>query len=149
MTAEVVKLNSPIENLVLEIRGHVHDAGRAESTCAKHQLRAGLLLIELRAQIERDGGDWWAFFDEKFTGYIKTRKYAEKLMRWARSDDPEAALDAERERVRKAVRKSRSLRNDQNENEEHDIVADALQLVARMSEEERQRFDEAYRGEYQ
>ena len=34
---------------------------------------------------------WWDWYEENFKGYIKSRKYAEKLMKWTRSDDPEGA----------------------------------------------------------
>lgn len=154
---QVIAINAPIEKLVVEIRAHVHDAGRAENTCAKHQLQAGLRLIELRAAVERDGGDWWAFFDEKFTGYIKNRKYAEKLMRWARSDDPEGAINAERERVREAVQESRkraaaddgSLRNNPKDQSETDLVEKALRIVARMSTDEREDFHQRYMERFQ
>lgn len=152
---EVVSIAKPLEKLVLEIRGHVHDAGRAENTCAKHQLQAGLRLIELRASVERDGGDWWSYYDEQFTGHIKSRKYAERLMRWAKSDDPEGAINAERERVRDAVKESRQraandgqLRNNQaessSERTEYDIVNHALRLVGEMDAPQLASFEEGF-----
>lgn len=156
---QVIKIEKPLEKLVLEIRAHVHDAGRAETTCAKHQLQAGLRLIELRARVEQDGGNWWAFFDDKFTGYIKSRSYAEKLMRWARADDPDGAIDAENSKARERMRRLRAVdsaeRSAEQSNQslsnrvEYDIVAHALRLVERMSEEERERFDQLYREKYQ
>lgn len=149
---QVIPITTPVEKLVLEIRGHVHDAGRAETTCAKHQLQAGLRLIELRACVERDGGDWWAFFDEKFTGYIKSRSYAEKLMRWARADDPEAAREADKTKQREAMQKIRErvtphVRHAENQ-EVIDLVTRALRLVDRMSADERETFDAAYQERY-
>lgn len=156
---EVVQLPSQIETLVTKIRGHVFDAGKAENTCIKHRHLAGLDLIALRSLVEGDGGDWWRFFDEQFNGHIKSRKYAERLMRWARSDDPEAAIEAERAKVRDAVQKHRerkskagtyvSAQEEPGEREDYDIVDRALGLVAKMSDEERDRFDAAYREQYQ
>jgi hypothetical protein len=158
---EVVALAKPLESLVVEIRGHVHDAGRAETTCAKHQLQAGLRLLELRHRVE--GGeagttDWWEFYETKFTGYIKSRRYAEKLMQWARSDDPEGAIEAEKVRVREAVqrhaereREDRVLANTHEEKQglARDIVERALNLIEKMNPADRRHFDDAYRSTYQ
>jgi hypothetical protein len=158
---QVIAIQKPIEKLVLEIRGHVHDAGRAENTCAKHQLQAGLRLLELRKRIEAgEAGEvsWWDWFDTQFTGYIKSRKYAEKLMKWARADDPEAAREADYEQQRAAKRAKRardadgvtgnSKDDEPEEREEYDIVQHALRLVERMNEDQRASFDEAYGRKY-
>lgn len=151
---QVIAINAPIEKLVLEIRAHVHDAGRAENTCAKHQLQAGLRLIQLRAAVERDGGDWWAFFDDKFTGYIKSRKYAEKLMRWARADDPQAAMDADNAKSRELMQELRERRgtnvsSNVDQHNQDDLVGKALRIVARMSTDEREDFHQRYMEQFQ
>jgi len=152
-----------IEKLVIEIRGHVHDAGRAETTCGKHQFRAGLKLLELRAAVESSEGEagWWSWYETKFTGYIKSRSYAEKLMRWAAADDPDAAAEAHRESARKTMRKIRerttahNVVREPNQRVTRDIVAEALSLVAelhglfeKMSPTERRRLEAAYRRDY-
>lgn len=157
MTGQVVAFNKPLEKLVLEIRGHAHDAGRAETTCAKHQLQAGLRLLEARGRIEAgEAGevDWWAWYEENFKGYIKSRSYAEKLMRWAKSDDPEGAIEAEKERVRDAVQAHReeasALRNaDSSDQSNTDIVEKALRIVARMTADEREQFHISYTERFQ
>lgn len=160
---QVVLLSKSLDALVIEVRGHVFDAGKAESTCAKYQLQAGWGLLALRKRIEAgEAGHvtWWEYFDTQFTGHIKSRKYAERLMSWAQKDDPEGAIEAERDRVRDAVRESRARRgqlrngdsnadpsndNQSSERDEYDIVQHALRLVGRMNEEQRERFNDEYR----
>lgn len=158
---QVLAFKNTIDELVLEIRAQVHDAGRAETTCAKHQLQAGWRLLELRKRVEAgEAGNvtWWEWYDEKFTGHIKSRSYAEKLMRWARSDDPEGAMVAEQKRVREAVRAHSaraqstrvSLTRKQNQSVvEYDIVSHAMRLVDKMDADQRERFDAAYREKFQ
>lgn len=95
---KVVTLKKPIEKLVEEIRTHVYDAGKASTVCAKHQLQAGWRLLALRERVEAgEAGQisWWDYFDTQFTGHIKSRKYAERLMKWARADDPDAAREVD------------------------------------------------------
>ncbi len=155
---EVVALSKPIETLVLEIRAHVHDAGRAETTCAKHQLQAGWRLLALRERVEAgEAGQlsWWEYFDTQFTGHIKSRKYAEKLMKWAKSDDPEGAREAElasnRER-NKATRQEQAgsyVLSKADDRDEYDIVEHALGLVAKMDEAELGNFHQLYMEKYQ
>jgi len=149
--AQIVSIKKPIERLVLEIRSHVHDAGRSQTTCAKHQLQAGWRLLELRKRVEAgEAGDvhWWDWYETQFTGHIKSRKYAERLMKWAQADDPEAAVGAERERVRNAVRKYRGQLRNLPKSDAGDIVDHAMRLVDEMSAAERRRFDDAYRSKY-
>lgn len=156
---EVVTIQKPLEKLVLEIRAHVHDAGRAETTCAKHQLQAGTRLLALRGRVEAgEAGEisWWEYFDTQFTGHIKSRKYAEKLMKWARSDDPEGAMQADKEQVNAANRERRQREigvcansNQESQSEEYDIVEHALRLVAKMNEGELGNFHQLYMGKYQ
>ncbi len=155
---DVVAIQKPIEKLVLEIRAHVHDAGRAETTCAKHQLQAGWRLLALRERVEAgEAGQvtWWEYFDTQFTGHIKSRKYAEKLMRWAKSDDPEAAREIDQEKSREsmeALRQERAGTNVSSDNQDqsdHDIVERALRLVAKMDEVQLVSFHQQYMEKYQ
>src|SRR5437764_996194 len=102
----------PLDTLVVEIRGHVFDSGRASSKSAKHQLEAGRRLIELRRRVEEEreagqGVKWWDWYEDKFDGYIKSRKTAEKYMKWARADDPEAARAADKEQQNATNRERR------------------------------------------
>ncbi len=110
---KVVKLEPSLDDLVIKIRGHVFDAGRLQETQKKHVFQAGLRLLELRQRVEAgEAGEigWWEYFDTKFVGFISNRKHAERVMRWARADDPDAAIEAKRENDRerqRAVRKRR------------------------------------------
>jgi hypothetical protein len=140
-----------LDKLVIEIRSHVYDAGKAATTCGKHQYQAGLRLLELRGRIEAgEEGEigWWPWYKTKFTGYIKSRSYAEKLMRWASADDPEAAIEAHRTKSREGMRASRQ-RVAHNVMRslpppEDDLVERTLDQVKQMDTTQRQRFDAAY-----
>jgi hypothetical protein len=154
---QVLTIQKPLDALVIEIRSHVHDAGRAETTCAKHQLQAGWRLLALRERVEAgEAGDigWWEYFDTQFTGHIKSRKYAEKLMRWAKSDDPEAARDvdmqkeSERQKAARAVA-SEPIGSKSGAREDYDIVSHALSLVGKMDEAQRENFHQEYMEKFQ
>ena len=89
-----------VDDLVIEVRRHIKEG-------EEHQLRAGLLLLELRRRIqagEAGAISWWAWYERRFKGYISSRKYAEQLMRWARSEDPVAAIEAHRTKSRERGR---------------------------------------------
>jgi hypothetical protein len=155
---QVLTIQKPLDALVIEIRSHVHDAGRAETTCAKHQLQAGWRLLALRERVEAgEAGDigWWEYFDTQFTGHIKSRKYAEKLMRWAKSDDPEAAREIDQEKSRDAMQRLREERSGTNVSSErqpdrdYDIVSHALSLVGKMDEAQRENFHQEYMEKFQ
>ena len=154
----VVPIQKPLDALVVEIRAHVHDAGRAETTCAKHQLQAGWRLLALRERVEAgEVGEttWWDYFDTQFTGHIKSRKYAEKLMKWARSDDPEGAREADKEQQRESMRAGRERAgvhvnsNDASDQSEYDIIEHALRLVGKMDEAQREDFHQLYMEKFQ
>jgi hypothetical protein len=156
---QVVSIQKPLETLVLEIRSHVHDAGRAETTCAKHQLQAGWRLLALRERVEAgEAGQisWWEYFDTQFTGHIKSRKYAERLMKWAKSDDPEAAREIDLEAKREQMRESRKAEklgahvgSNTDDREDYDIVSHALSLVGKMDEAQRENFHQEYMEKFQ
>jgi hypothetical protein len=93
----------PIQSLVVEIRGHLCDAANAEVRFNKLRLQAGQKLLQLRKRVEAgEVGDvtWWGWFEGQGLG---SRSNAEKLLRMAAADDPEAALEHEQQRVREAV----------------------------------------------
>jgi hypothetical protein len=138
-----------IDVLVKEIRTHLYDAKGAESKYQKHRLTAGQKLLELRARIEAgeagDGVSWWEWFAS--ADISRSRKDAEKLMRMARSDDPEAAHEAEKTETRERMKTSRGAHVRSSE-DEYDIVSHAMNLVAKMSEEEREEFNTKYMEKY-
>jgi hypothetical protein len=89
-----------LETLSAELREHFRAEGSA-------RIQAGRVLLELRRRVEAGeagpGVNWWEWFEARDFG--RGRKDAEKLMRIAGSDDPEAALAKEHERVRKSKEK--------------------------------------------
>ena len=102
-TATAVKYK-PIADVVRQIKTHIHDAATSQRRADKHRLQAGQLLLQLRQRIESgeegNGIDWWPWCEQHIE---RSRKDCEKLMRIASAEDPEQALEDERERVRLAV----------------------------------------------
>lgn len=148
----VVRLQSPktIDGLVKEIRLHLYDAKGAKAKLEKHRLVAGQKLLELRSRIEAgeagEGVSWWEWFETADIG--RGRKDAEKLMRLAKADDPEAAYEEDKKRVREAVKQGRDGVYVNSKDAEYDIVSHAMNLVAKMSEEERAEFNTRYTEKY-
>lgn len=142
----------PVESVVVEIRAHLYDAKNAEVRRDKFRLQAGQKLLGLRKRVE--AGEcgkvsWWDWFETQDLG---SRSNAEKLMRIAGADDPDAALEAEQQRVKRAVEKHREsapryvTRND--DAEEYDPVADALEIIEQMDGEQLARFTAQFKRRY-
>jgi hypothetical protein len=113
-TATAVKHQKSISEMVVQINAAIYDANAAEARCTKLRLKAGQLLLQLRARIESgEEGDvaWWDWFENLgnngHPALIRSRKDAERLMRIASAEDPEQALLDEREKTRIAVAKHR------------------------------------------
>jgi hypothetical protein len=107
-TATILKRMPPIAQVVVQIRGHFHDAMALQARSDKHRLQAGQKLLSLRQRIEAgEEGDiaWWDWFETQDLG--RGRKDCERLMQVASSEWPEKAMADERERVRLAVAKHR------------------------------------------
>ena len=98
-----------IDDLVVEIAGHVYDANNARARYCKHRLAAGQKLVELRTLVEANGDDWWKWWDANQGRFLllHSRKDCEKLIKLASDDNPELAFEQERERVRVAVARHR------------------------------------------
>lgn len=151
--AKVLKLHEPIpiDGLVIEIRGHLLDAQGAKTKFDKHRLAAGQKLVELRRRIEEgeagEGVNWWEWYATQFT---RSRGDAEKLMKMARSDDPDAAEEQARAQNAENQRKHRAayVSGKADEDDEYDVVAHALRLVEKMDDEQLARFDATYREKY-
>lgn len=66
------------------------------------RLQGGKLLLALRNRIEAgeagENVNWWRWYT--ISGFYRTRKDAEKVMRMARADDPQAAVVQERTETR-------------------------------------------------
>src|SRR5262249_13144772 len=82
----------------------------AESNLDKKRLAAGQRLLELRARIEAgEAGpiSWWTFYEQDLARF-RSRKDAEKLMRMAAADKPEAAFGAERVEAKERMQRHRA-----------------------------------------
>jgi hypothetical protein len=110
-----------IDEMVAEIKRQFlieQDAGRKLTSSRVCQ---GQLLLDLRARVEADGGDWWKFFDDQFAGFHRSRKDAEKVMRMAAAEDPEAAHEQEKAEAKERMRRVRGA----NVRSTADVMVDA------------------------
>jgi hypothetical protein len=95
----------PIADVVVQI---LYDAKTLQGRANKHRVQAGQKLLELRQRIEAgEEGDvaWWDWFETQ--DIVRSRKDAEKLMRIASAEDPEAALEDDNAKARERMRKLR------------------------------------------
>jgi hypothetical protein len=99
--------SQPIQHLLVEIRGHIYDAKGLQTRANNHTLEASKKMLWLRKRIE-DGEEgnvtWWEWFENQPEDSICSRKYAEKLLKIAGAEDPEA----ESERQKAANRNSKA-----------------------------------------
>jgi hypothetical protein len=97
-----------LDEAVRAIHLKFDEAIKADIKAHKARIATGQLLLDLRRRIESGeaGADveWWPWYESKF---VRSRKDAERLMRIASAEDPEAALIGEREKTRIAVAKHR------------------------------------------
>lgn len=100
-----------------------------------HRLDAGRLLIELRASVEAGGDNWWEWQKGKFK---RSRKDMEKMMRLARSEDPEEAFEEERAKARTGMAKTRAKRGANVSSKEPSAVEDILDLIEALTDQERE-----------
>jgi hypothetical protein len=87
-------------------------SNRDRQYAANARLYAGLVLVELRRRVEAgEAGEvtWWAWYKEHFT---RSRKDAEKLLKLAGAEDPEAAAEAARAKNADEAKKSRDKKKD-------------------------------------
>ena len=70
-----------------------------------HRITLGVLLNDLRARVGAGeagkGVKWWSWYGEHFQN--RSRRDAERVMRLASSDDPQAAADEERTKAREGM----------------------------------------------
>jgi hypothetical protein len=83
------------------------EAKKADQRGESCRVKAGKLLLDLRARIEAgEAGEviWWKWFADHS---VRSRRDAERVMKLARSDDPETSAETERETAREGMRRSR------------------------------------------
>jgi hypothetical protein len=70
-----------------------------------HRITLGVLLNDLRARVDAGeagkGVKWWSWYGEHFPD--RSRRDAERVMKLASSDDPQAAADEERTKAREGM----------------------------------------------
>jgi len=160
--AEIVSLSSvSLDNAVRKIHAKFAEAIDNEKKAYRARIVVGQMLIELRGRIEAgEAGaiEWWDWYDNQF---VRSRRDAERCMKIAASEDPEAAEAEARERNREGVQKHRQQRSHSEtpaevaspntamhatyvsrkiEQPEQDIIEEALQIVAAMTDVQRQTF---------
>lgn len=109
--AKVATLPSGIDRLVNEIREHMEAS-------LDQRLQAAIKLVELRQRIEVNGENWWTWFKANEHRFVHGRRECQRLLKVGNSPDPAEAMEAEREKTRKAVAKHRDLRKSQVEMDE-------------------------------
>ncbi len=145
MTAQIFKMrDGSIKEMVDEIHKQFAAALDAGKKADRARIHAGRLLIALRKRIE--GGEvgenvnWWKWYEENFA---RSRRDANRCMKLANAENPEAAHDEEKANAKKSMAKSRT-----NVCPDEDIVTHALRLVEEMDANQRQQFFAALRRRY-
>jgi hypothetical protein len=96
------------KELAEQIRGHMYDALTHQAKYNNHRLQAGQKLLQLRERIksgeEGNGIEWWSWCE---TNIERSRKDCERLIRFAKAEDPEAALEEDNAKARERMRKLR------------------------------------------
>jgi hypothetical protein len=156
-----------IDEMVSEIHRQFGLMRDAETKSHNTRVRAATLLSKLRKRIEAgeegEGVDWWEWYAEKFSRTGRSRKDAEKLMRWVATGDPEGAHEAEKAEARERMRKVRGANvrstktpeaagghappddempteEEADESWQEDVYDHACLLVERMAESTRRKF---------
>lgn len=144
---------APLDEVVQAVNITLELAVTADNKAGSHRLDAGRMLVDLRRRVEDDGDDWWKWQKGKF---VRTRKDIEKLMRLAKSDEPEAAVEKERTETRERVRAHRTAERTVRSSPEppvqappaDSLVESALHLVRQMTDHQRHDFMAKLKEEY-
>lgn len=177
MTAQIVKLQLTIDQMVTEVHKNFATEREAGNRADRARIRCGQLLLSLRARIEAgEAGNegWWGWYKANI---VRSRRDGERVMKIARDENPEAALEAERADTRDAVARHRERtatysksdsdadqsehraagarcapHSDANPDDDDGPVEQALKLVDKLAENmtfnQRRRFFAALRSRY-
>ncbi len=109
MHGKIAQITS-LEDTVRAIHAKFAEALSHDKKACNARIMAGQMLLALRKRIEEDeeagpGVEWWPWYA---THFVRSRKDAEKVMRMASAEDPEAA--AEEEKAATRARKPRGSR---------------------------------------
>jgi len=151
MTLALVNTQS-LDETVKAIQTKLVAADESQGKSTRYRLQAGRMLVALQERIEvhKEAGDnvkWWPWYRSKFG---RSRKDAEKIMKQARAENPEAAEVAARKQNNEEHRRSRLGKQspaDVRGNHESKVEY-ILQLIEELSDNEREEFlaaiDERY-----
>jgi hypothetical protein len=107
--AEVIQLRqiapNSLESTAIQINRYIGLALRADANADSYRLSAGRELIRVRPKVEAAGHGWEAWCAENIR---RSMRDIRKLMRMAGANDPETALEDERENRRQSMRAYRS-----------------------------------------
>lgn len=120
------------DEMVQAINISIELSTTAENVADNHRLNAGKMLLELRADIEGRGENFWKWQVGKFT---RSRKDIERLMRYARADDPVSAEREERGKQRERMQRHRNGAHVRSE--QPSDIEQILDLIEALTDQER------------
>ncbi len=100
-----------LNDLLLRAHKELDAAANAIQKSWATRVKAGMTLLEMWQRVEAgEAGDieWWDYYGKHFA---HSRRDAEKVMEFARSENPQAAYEAAKEKNRQEAQKSRQRRN--------------------------------------
>lgn len=132
-----------IKQAIEEVHREFEKIRLAKHRLYNSRLKVGEMLIALRKRVEAgEAGDitWWDWYARKIN---RSRKDGEKCMRMAQAEDPDEAVEDEREEARQRMQKRRganvrSKKSDQANTS--DLIERAIELVTEMTATQRRRF---------
>jgi hypothetical protein len=116
-----------------KIRKHLFDADRLSGRADQERLSAGKYLIAIRPRVEVEGFGWNEWCEENVR---RSRSYIAKLMKLAVAEDPEAAVEQDREDARRRKAEQRE-RDDSLRKSVCDVTDMETQQILNVTEEER------------
>jgi hypothetical protein len=117
----LLKQNRRVEDITREIREHLYQITSHSTATNKHRLAAGQKLLALEMWVD----DLKAYHKEHLSD-LRSWTDCRKCMNLARSDNPDAALEAEREARRQHMANLRASRAHSGRSEEIQEVSDKV-----------------------
>ena len=127
---EQLKNTETLEQSALYVCSLLESASKFDSSAFETRLEAGRRLLALRPRVEAEGFGWNSWCEHNIN---RSRGEIAKAMRLARSADPEAAAEAEREnnRRQKAEQRERDKQSLQNDVSVRDAETQQILTVAK------------------
>lgn len=137
--ANVYPIKSSDLNVMMNEFHRQYDiAQTSEKRAHSARLKCALLLKDMREECERQGLDWWPWFE---ANSVRSREDAEELLRIAYADDPEEAYEEEKRKTREKVSRLRT--------REKEFPLEALKRkIGKLEDEQRHELSAWFRSEY-